>query len=310
MEYGKKNSNPNESKALFHELQGEFANHWYTDGSKTQNGYAIVSEDSPIKVKHSREATIFYCELKTLKHSIDKTANQRNKRFAIFCDSARVISTFQSQWTSHTVTQKCQKAYDKSSRMNNAVTTIRFPSHIGILISIVIDTSGKARKRANSTYPWYIGLSRDATIARLEMKIKEAWIKEWRTQAKPRLITQDNFFGSNQLPYQYMIKSYYPESEYNTHTHTHTTHASVSNEQRETSNIRLLINHGDYGPYYFSLQQIFVIRQCCYLKNIFSKYQTTTLRDNGVIAVSMRRRTRHYYRNINLLTRIFRNCVF
>lgn len=99
LKYNKTNNNPDVLKSLFHELKEKHANHshMYTNNSKTQSGtgYTVVSEDSIIKVKLPQEASIFYCKLKTLKHSIDETANERNK-WLRFCHFLRLCKRYLS----------------------------------------------------------------------------------------------------------------------------------------------------------------------------------------------------------------------
>ncbi|XP_043257995.1 keratin-3, type I cytoskeletal 51 kDa-like [Colletes gigas] len=81
------------------------------------------------------------------------------------------------------------------SKMNNFITIIWIPSHIGIMGNEKVDQA--AKEIANTIAPGHYdsSLSVETTLSILKDEIKDSWNEEWNSTVKPRIKSiKSNFF--------------------------------------------------------------------------------------------------------------------
>ena len=115
---------------------------YYTDGSKTDDGYgcAVIEEGNVHKYKCHDFCSVYTTELIAISKAIEIADRKRKSKIVICTDSLSAVNGIQDTETKHPLIMEIQ---DKLKRTNMMIILMWIPSHVGIIGNEKADLEAK-----------------------------------------------------------------------------------------------------------------------------------------------------------------------
>jgi ribonuclease HI len=161
---------------------------YYTDGSKTDDGYgcAVIEEGFAHKYKCQDYCSVYTTELIAIAKAIDIAERKKKSKIVICTDSLSAVNGIQDSQTKHPLIMEIQ---DKLKKTRMSVILMWIPSHVGIIGNEKADLEAKeATKQVPDEQHRIIRTDIDRSI---KESIRKKWQVEWNDE-----ISRQNKLGT------------------------------------------------------------------------------------------------------------------
>ena len=161
--------------------------HFYTDGSKTEDGVGCAFVSGVVTrsfTLHSR-ATVFTSELVAIEKALCFMEVSSDVSFVIFTDSLSSLLALSDFNTSHPVVQSILTILTSLDRAGKAVVFCWMPSHIGVAGNDRADEAAKRAARSRCTR--FLPLPASDFFPACLSHLRNKWQEEWDTAGSSKL---------------------------------------------------------------------------------------------------------------------------